>query len=335
LLKNVDEKTYREFTVNVFKGLFSSLKSRFDNLDAAKNIAPQGKGGAQKNVGAKQKVRRQPNEQEKAFLVISSSALNPQVQPFIDNSEKALVYPFMDLEVCGYFYEYIQLVIKELNLSDNPIDDAYFTLTEHCLRDIVGDSAGGLSYGIVLACHNGRGSIDFDNGATLAASDHEEIKKSGKSPTQLANLINRSIFVYTFLDATKLFGESESIQTRTRIAKLQFGQTDSPFIAAMDYAADWISRLSEYTPLEELCSSGGPLFRVVGGICELVIDKKADYADGLRYFEQVISHMKTQPPEGMGELEKVLNFDEMLKRNYKALKITWMIGTKSIISTES
>ena len=74
---------------------------------------------------------------------------------------------------------------------------------------------------------------------------------------------------------------------------------------------------------------------MVGGICELVIDKKADYADGLRYFKRVISHMKTQPPEGIGELEKVLNFDEMLGRNYKALQITRMSGIKSFISAES
>ncbi|MBK7326265.1 MAG: hypothetical protein IPI89_09090 [Propionivibrio sp.] len=253
----------RETILKAISGKISRLSARSKAIvdDIAKILAKRKEDRARKDVEAKQKKqnrrRRQPNEREEAFINLSKSVLSSQVKPFIDASPKAMVDrdvcgylygSFMDREVCGYLYGYIQLLINELSLSDAPADDTFFTLTEHCIRDVIGGSVGGLSYDIAVACRKGKAPEDFLNGVRLAASDYEEMRNGGKRPAQLATLIGRSIFVYIFLDSTKLFGETENVQTRTRAAEIRFGKIDSPVVAAMDYAADWISRLTRSTP---------------------------------------------------------------------------------------
>lgn len=307
-------------------GLNSRSKTLLDEI--AREIVKEKESRERKEADAKRKKesrrRRHPNDREAAFLALSSSMLGSQIKPFADASSKALVQPFMDREICGYIYGYIQLLIGELHLTDVSADDSFFTLTEHCIRDIVGDHIGGITYDVAVACCRGKEPDDFVSGRKLAASDFEEVKHGGERPSRLSNLICRSIFVTAFLDATKLFGETESILDKTNAAKVLFEEMDSPFVAAMEYAAGWISRLSRTVPSDEMAAAGGPIFRAVGGICELVIDKKADYAEGMRYFELVIRHLKAPIPEGMGELEKFRNFDEMLERNYKGLQIVRM-----------
>ena len=307
-------------------GLTSRSKTILDEI--SREIAKEKESRERNEAEAKHKKesrrRRHPNDREEAFLALSSSMLGSQIKPFADASSKALVQPFMDREICGYLYGYIQLIIGELNLTDVSVDDSFFTLTEHCIRDVVGDHIGGITYDVAVACCRGKEPDDFINGRKLAASDFEEVKNGGDRPSRLSNLICRSIFVTAFLDATKLFGETDSILDKTNAAKVLFEEMDSPFVAAMEYAAGWISRLSRTVPSDEMAAAGGPIFRTIGGICELVIDKKADYAEGKRYFELVIGHLKAPIPEGMGELEKVRNFDEMLERNYKGLQIVRM-----------
>jgi len=307
-----------------------SARSKSIVFDISKILAKQKKDSARKYEEAKQRKknrrRRQLNDREEAFINLSKSVLGSQVKPIIDTAPKQMLDrevcgylygSFMNREICGYLYGYIQLLINELSLSDDPAEDAFFTLTEHCIRDVFGDSVGSLSYDIAVGCRKGKEPEDFANGVRLAAADYEDIRNGGKRPTQLG----RSIFVYIFLNATKPFGETESVQERTRAAELRYGNIDSPVVAAMDYATNWLSRLSRSTPPNELCAADGPLFKVIRCICELVIEKKANYADGKRYFELVILHINTRPPEGMGLLEEVQNFDEMLERIYRSIHI--------------
>lgn len=320
----------QEKKLNAISGQIGCLESRSKSIldEISRELSKEKESRERKEAEAKRekqnRSRRRPNDREAAFLALSSSILGSQVKPFADASSKSLLQPFMDREICGYLYGYIQLTIGEFNLADASTDDSFFTLTEHCIRDVVGDHIGGLAYDIAVACCRGKEPDDFINGKKLAASDFEDVKHGRSRPNQLSELICRSIFVTDFLDATKLFGETESIQERASAAKVRFEKIDSPFLAAMDYAADWVSRISSSIPPNEMGAAGGPIFRVVGGICELVIDKKADYADGKRYFESVVGHLKAPIPEGMGEVEKVRNFDEMLERNQKALQIVRM-----------
>jgi hypothetical protein len=68
-----------------------------------------------------------------------------------------------------------------------------------------------------------------------------------------------------------------------------------------------------------MVAAGGPIFRVVGGICELVIDKKVSYEDGRRYFDFVVAHIRAPISDEMGGFDGVRNFDEMLRRNRSVL----------------
>jgi len=263
--------------------------------------------------------RRKLNDREEAFIELASAMIRPQIAPFVDDSEKPLAGPFLDREVCGYIFGYLSCLLTELSLNDAPPEADVFSLMEHCMRDIIGESSGRLAFDISAACSRLKEPEDFSKGKKRAKDDFNNVKCGGSAPQGLVALISKYLFESSFLATTNVFGETSDLahkQKRGRELSLKF---DSPQVAALHFAAEWVGLVATSTPPGDMVAAGGPIFRVVGGICELVIDKKIGHEDGRRYFDIVVAYIRAPISESMGGLDEVRNFDEMLRRNRTVL----------------